>query len=815
MKFKVALFIIFLSFSTFAQKATVKGIVTTSKNKPIEGVDITFLNNGTTTNSLGEYTLEIPADKEISIKFSHLSFTTEIKKIKLEPNKTLLFNITLNQNIEKINEVKINGIKKAPQDLISINPADVAKIPGANQGVENVIMTLPGVNNNNELSTQYNVRGGNFDENLVYINGIEIYRPFLVRSGQQEGLSVINESMVKNIKFSAGGFQAKYGDKLSSVLDITYKTPTKFGASINASLLGGSVTVESKALKNKLSILAGVRYRNNNLFINSKDISANAHPNFTDAQTFLSYQFNPKFKLNFLGNLSINNYDYTPTSRRTKFGTITNPLELIVYYNGNENDQFKTLFGALQAEYEVNSNLKINLTTSNYHTIEEEFYDIFANYNLGDVSTDAGNSNFGQVVNNYGIGSQLNHARNELDALISNIELKTTYRKNNFLVDAGFKYQQEDFKDRIKEYEVIDSVGFNVRPLNSYINNQPYEPFTGPIVPYQSVNAANNIKITRAEAFLQFSENREINSTKIYYNLGARAHNWNVISSDFSTVHQTIFSIRGQIALKPDWEKDMLFKLAAGTYNQPPFYKEMRDYSGIVNPTVKAQKSFQIVASNDYSFNLWERPFKLTSEIYYKNLTDVNSYTVDNVKITYSATNNSKAYATGFDIRLNGEFVPGTQSWVSLGLLKTEENIANQGYIARPTDQRFKFAMLFQDYVPTIPNIKMYLNLVYNSGIPGGSPSNSNPYLYQKRLNPYKRADIGISYVFVDTAIKNSYQSLKNMKEFSVGVEIYNMFDVQNSITNTWVRDAYSKQFYGIPNYMTPRIFNIKLNAKF
>lgn len=815
MKFLITFVLFFFSFASFAQKATVKGTVKNSNKQPVEGVEISYLNYGTITNSSGEYSLEIPAKTEIILKFSHVSFITIFKSVKLEANKTYRFYPVLQQKIEKINEVKVTGTKKNIEDFIFISPTDVSKIPGANQGVENVLMTLPGVNNNNELSTQYNVRGGNFDENLVYINGIEVYRPFLIRSGQQEGLSFVNETMIENINFSSGGFQAKYGDKLSSVLDITYKTPSKLSANVSANILGGSVTLEGITLRNKLSILIGSRYRNNILFINSKDISTNSYPIFTDNQIYLSYKFNSKLKFNFLGNLSINNYKYIPTSRRTKFGSVTNPLEFIVNYNGSENDQFKTLFGALQVDYQINSNLNINLTTSDYQTLENEYYDILANYNLGTISTNTDLENFGEIINSVGMGTQLSHARNELEALISSLELKTNYKKNNFQINAGLKYQLENFKDNINEYEVIDSVGFNVRPLYSIPNNQPYEPFTGAIIPYQYISASNNIKIARTEGFLQYSENNTLYSNKVYYNVGIRVHNWNVISSDFSTVHQMVYSIRGQVAIKPHWKKDMLFKLAGGTYYQPPFYKEMRDFSGAVNPTVKAQKSIQLVLSNEYSFNLWERPFKLTSEIYYKNLTDVNSYTVDNVKIRYSANNNTKAYATGLDIRLNGEFVSGTQSWISLALLKTQENNNNQGYIARPTDQRFKFAMLFQDYVPAIPNIKMYLNLVYNSGIPGGSPSYNNPYLYQNRLNAYKRADLGISYVIVDTVIKNTHKTFKNMKELSVGFEIYNMFDVQNTITNTWVRDAYSKQFYGIPNYMTPRIFNIKLNAKF
>ena len=798
-----------------AQTATVKGVLKTSDKTPVEGVAITYLNTGTTSDEKGEYVLKIPANTEITITFSHISYNTFDKIVKLQKNKALLFSPVLEPKTEVIDEIIVKDTKKDAQGLITVNPSNIAKIPGANQGIENILMTLPGVNNNNELSTQYNVRGGNFDENLVYVNGIEVYRPFLVRSGQQEGLSFVNSAMVQNVNFSAGGFQAKYGDKLSSVLDITYRTPTELATTINASLLGGSATVEGVMLQNKLSALVGVRYRDNSLFINSKDVVTTANPNFTDAQTFLSYSVNPKLKIDFLGNFSLNNYNFTPQSRRTKFGTISNPQELIVYYEGKEKDKFKTVFGALKGSYAVNDNLNVNLTTSSYHTIEEEYYDVLASYNLGEVNSDFGSDNFGEVDFYEGIGSQLSHARNDLDAFINNIEINGAFKKNSYQIDFGIKYQNEDTKDRLNEWEVIDSLGFNISQPNLVSNNQPYEPFTGELLPFQSIRANNHVVINRLVWFAQYSKNAFWNNHKIWYNVGLRSHNWSVNDQISDKVSKISYSLRGQFSIKPDWEKDMLFRISGGMYNQPPFYKELRDYSGKVIPAVDAQKSMQIILGNDYSFKLWERPFKLVSELYYKHLTDVNTYTVDNVKVRYGADNNAIAYATGIDLRLNGEFVPGTESWVSIGFLKTEENKNNQGYIPRPTDQRFKFGMLFQDYVPNIPNIKMYLNLVFNTGVPGGSPSYSNPYEYQNRLNSYKRADIGISYVFTDA--KNQYQNgwLRDFKELSVGFEIFNMFDVQNAITNTWVRDVYSKQFYGIPNYMTQRVLNIKMDLKF
>jgi hypothetical protein len=819
LKTKLYLSIIFLSITNLAiaQTATVKGTVKDTFGNPIENVSITYEETGgVTSDSLGVYSIQITAKKKVKVIFSHISFTTLLKTFDVPKGKTLWFSPKLKPKTEEIKEVVVKNRDKDAQGVIKINVEEVKKIPGANAGVENILMTFAGVNNNNELSTQYNVRGGNFDENLVYVNGIEVYRPFLVRSGQQEGLSFVNIDMTQNVNFSAGGFQAKYGDKLSSVLDITYRTPQKFAVNASLSLLGGSATFEGKMFDDKLSAIVGIRHRNNSLLVNSKDIETNYEPQFSDVQTFLSYDVNEKFKLDFLGNFSINKYNYTPITRRTKFGTIANPLELIVFYDGQEKDKYSTVFGALKGTYEANEDLQLSLTTSAYNTQEQEHYDILASYSLGEVDSNLGSDNFGEVEFAEGIGSQLNHARNNIDALISNINLKASYKKDGNQFDFGLKYQNEDIRDRLIEWEIIDSVGFSVRPPNHIPNNQPYEPFEGDILPYQDVRARNNVQINRFTGFAQWSKKDTWNEHEVWYNLGVRAHNWAVKGDGIlEGDSQTVISPRGQFAIKPDWEKDMLFRFSTGFYYQPPSYRELRDTNGVVQPNVKAQKSIHFVLGNDYSFEIWDRPFKLVSEAYYKYLTDVNPYTVDNVRIRYAANNNTTAFATGFDIRLNGEFVPGTESWVSMGIMSTKENIDNRGEIARPTDQRFKLAILFQDYVPTIPNLKMYLNLVFNSGLPGGSPSYADSYQFQSRLNSYKRADLGVSYIFVDQKKQFDSGFLKNFKELSFGLELYNMFDIQNSITNTWVRDVYSKRSYGIPNYMTRRVLNFKIDMKF
>ena len=811
--------LIFFLFPTllWCQKSSIiKGFVKDSDNNSIENVSVKFGSTGTTTNSSGFYQIRIPLDTNISLEFSHVGFKSLTKDFFTKKRNIIRFSPVLILENEVLEEVVIKNEIKDAQGITTFKAKDIERIPGANSGIETLLMTMPGVSNNNELSTQYNVRGGNFDENLVYVNGIEIYRPFLVRSGQQEGLSFVNSTMVQNINFSAGGFQAKYGDKLSSVLDITYRKPIEFSATVKASLLGSSITVEDVFLDNALTAIVGVRYRDNSLFVNSKQIETNFKPSFTDVQTFLTYKKNEKLSLNFLGNFSLNTYDYQPVTRRTRFGTVSDPLELIVFYDGQEKDTYLTAFGALSANYQVNDNLELTSTLSAFNTQEEEYFDIAASYNLGEVDSNIGSETFGDVTFSEGIGSQLNHSRNDLDALITNVQVKGTYKKNESQIDFGIKYQTEDIKDRIREWEIIDSVGFSVRPLNlGFINDQPYNPYSGPIEPFQNIRAENKLNIKRLSGFFQYSKKGFIGDHKVWWNLGLRGHFWSVNANQNNNTSQFILSPRAQFSIKPNWDKDMLFRVSGGVYAQPPFYKELRNFKGEIIPNIKAQKSIHMVLGNDYSFTMWDRPFKLTTELYFKNLSNINPYSVDNVRIRYQANNNAKGYATGIDVRLNGEFVPGNESWVSLGILKTEENIDNRGYIARPSDQRFKLGILFQDYVPNLPDLKAYLNLVYNSGVPGGAPSYTDPYNFQNRLRDYRRADLGVLYIFTDAKKRFSSGFLSKFKEFTAGLELFNMFDIQNSITNTWVRDVATKNQFGVPNYLSGRILNLRIGMKF
>ena len=800
-----------------AQTARIKGVILDKNNKPVEGVSINYQDKGTITNENGFYLLTIPANQKIILVFTHVSLKRATLKVELKTNEDYEYNFQMSDSDELLGEVIItSGNRKRVEGITAIDPIVIRQIPGANAGVENILKTLPGVNSNNELSTQYSVRGGNFDENLVYVNEIEVYRPFLVRSGQQEGLSFTNTEMVQNVDFSAGGFQAKYGDRLSSVLDITYRIPTQFAAALEASLLGGSITVEGVSKNKKWANITGVRYRDNSLLVNSQETEANFNPTFADIQTYLTFTPNAKWQFGFLGNISQNTYNFKPLSRQTNFGTIDEPRALQVFYQGEEKARYQTFFGAFKSSFNINENNTLKFIGSAYHTLEEEYFDIFASYFLGEVDTAIGSETVGDVTFSRGIGTQLNHGRNNLDALIFNAELKGFHKVKTHTLEWGLKYTREDIRDRLIEWEVIDSAGFSINPpIDLPVNNQPYTPYTGPLEPYQNVRATNFVTINRISGYGQWSKKSSIGSSEVWYNAGVRMHHWQVSGDNLTSSAQTVFSPRGQFAIKPKWDKDMVFRVSGGLYHQPPFYRELRDFDGVVQPDVKAQQSIHFIAANDYSFKMWNRPFKLISELYYKTITDVNTYTVDNVRIRYRADNLAEAYVYGADFRVNGEFVPGTESWFSFGYLKTEENIENKGFIARPTDQRLKFGILFQDYVPTIPSLKMYLNLVYNTGLPGGSPSYADPYDYQLRLRDYRRADVGFSYVLTENnAIRPDGHWLKRFKDLSIGMEIFNLFDNQNAITNTWVRDVYSKTQYAIPNFMTTRVLNVKLTAR-
>nr|MBA3987247.1 carboxypeptidase-like regulatory domain-containing protein [Flavobacteriales bacterium] len=511
-------FIVPLGSNVFGQTATIKGIILDDQNQPVPGVNITFGSQGVLSDFGGFYSLEIPANQEITILFSHITFKNITLKVRLERNEDYEFNPVMNLDVEQMGEILISGREnKQVQGITSLTPETIRRIPGANAGVENLLKSLPSTSSNNELSTQYSVRGGNYDENLVYVNEIEVYRPFLIRSGQQEGLSFVNSDLTSGVDFSAGGFQAKYGDKLSSVLDITYRRPASFDASADLSLLGASVSAGGISKNGRLTAVAGLRYRDNSLLVDAQQTETNFRPVFADAQTYLTYKVNNKLEVGFLGNIAINDYSYKPLTRQTNFGTLADPVALLIFYEGEEKDRYDTYFGAFKATYDATENLKLTFIASGYHTQEQEHFDILAQYRIGEVNTDIGSSGLGDVEFSRAIGGQLTHARNDLDALIFNFEHKGDYTFEENLIQYGLKYTREDIRDRIQEYEIIDSAGFSIRPQDpQFINDQPYNPFSAPLVPFNDIRAFNDVQIDRLSGFLQWSKRTTVGESDLW-----------------------------------------------------------------------------------------------------------------------------------------------------------------------------------------------------------------------------------------------------------------------------------------------------------
>lgn len=823
MNFKHSLLLTFLftAHSLWSQnQASVVGVVLSDTDEPISNVQVSAGNHITYTDESGFYQLSPLQHGNIQLKFQHQEYQSLVFTEYIYPDRVHEINVRMQSGTTVLDEIVIDRADERFIGNQKISATVIRKIPGANAGVENILKTLPGVNSNNELSTQYAVRGGSYDENLIYVNEVEVYRPFLIRSGQQEGLSFTNTSMVESVDFSSGGFQSKYGDKMSSVLDINYRRPSVFGFELDASLLGGGLTVDWASKDQKWSAMNGVRYRNNKLLLNTQDVEMDYSPRFIDFQSMISFQPNTKWDISFLGNATKNVYDFTPEVKVTNFGTVNEPKQMLVHYEGKEIDKYVSYFGSLKASFKPNTNNHYRFITSAYHTLESENYDILGSYSMGNVSTDLG-GNAGEVEYTEGLGTQLNHGRNKYDAFIASAEVKATHRlsnhqnaKNTKEIEWGLRYVYEDIRDRLSEWEVVDSAGFHIAPpMHAIPNDEPYTPYQGDLVPFQKVKATNFVTINRLQVYLQWGQRKEVGNTQLYWNIGLRSQFWNVNENNQSHQQFTI-SPRAQIALKPDWKADMLFRLSGGLYHQPPSYRELRRMDGTINGKVKAQEAIHVVLSHDYSFRWKETPFKLTTDLYYKDINHVNTYTLENVRIRYRADNDAQAYVYGVDMRLNGEIVPGTESWLSFGYMKTEENYQNKGYISRPTDQRLKFGMMFQDYMPAIPNLKLYLNLVYNTGLPGGSPTYADPYNYVFRLPDYRRVDAGFIYVLKDHSLGHDKDWLTNWQELTVGFEIYNMFQNANSITNTWVRDVSTKIMYAIPNYMTMRTFNLKVNAR-
>tara|TARA_B100000902_G_C27322533_1_gene925732 strand:+ start:6374 stop:8863 length:2490 start_codon:yes stop_codon:yes gene_type:complete len=809
--------ILSLLIPNIAISQTLKGIILDEYSAPIEGVNISIMGKqiGTSTNLEGKYELNLPANRSFIINYTFIGYKTiNIRVPMLKVGQIYI----LDQNMEPQsfikNEIIVEDKQNRKKTLTRIKPKHATIIPNSSGGVEALIKTLPGVSSANELSSQYSVRGGNFDENLVYIDNIEIYRPFLIRSGQQEGLTFINPDLVGNIIFSAGGFDAKYGDKMSSVLDIKYKKPNKFKASLNTSLLGGSAHFEGISKNNKLSFMTGIRRKSTQYILNSLDTDADYKPVFIDFQSYLKYKINNKWDVSFLANISSNTYNMIPENRDTEFGTLNEALKLTIFFDGQEIDQYKTYFGALKSSYRLNDKIKLDFISSAFRTIEEEKFDIMGQYWLYQLDNSLGSDNFGDVKYDRGVGTYINHARNNLNATVINFQHNGFFSNNSSEIIWGFKLQKENISDKISEWNVIDSAGYNIphTPDSVGFNNPLIQPSL--IVSVNELLKTNiNLDSYRNSGYLQYS----LDISKFSITSGFRYNYW-------SFNEELLLSPRLSLSYLPNWEKDVIFKLATGVYYQPAFYKELRDFTGRINWDIKAQKSTHYIFGADYLFYAWNRPFKLVSELYYKNLKNLIPYKIDNVRIRYLSDEISNGYAAGIDLKVNGEFVPGIESWGSLSIMKTEEDINGDsyldidgsviepGYIPRPTDQRINFSLFFQDYLPKNPSYKMHLNLVYGSGLIFGPPK-SEKFEDILRIPPYRRVDIGFSKELIRKD-KVSSRFLKNFDSVWISLEVFNLLQINNTVSYLWVTDVAGRQ-YAVPNYLTSRQLNAKLIFSF
>lgn len=700
---------------------------------------------------------------------------------------------------EVVFQKKVTG---STNDLttVKLSAKDAQNVASISGGYETLLKTLPSVNSNTELSSQYMVRGGNYDENLIYINDIEIYRPFLIRNSQQEGLSIINPDMISVVNFSAGGFEPRYGDKMSSALNIYYREPEKFEIAGEGSLIGGRLTTGLASKNKKLTALFSGRYRNTNLVLNTLNEDTDFNPVYYDFQTYLNYHLSDKFTMSFIGYYSKNDYDMVPKERTVNFGSLQRPLNLSVFYNGKENDQYKNMMGTFSMNYKPSDKWRFTLDSFSYQNREREYYTIASSYILQTFDPITGNP-----ITSYDIGGQIEHARNDLFVRTYGTQFRTRFSPNvNTDIEVGFKFEKENLSDLTNEYKLVDSSGYSTpRPIDD-----PRFPDASELDLFYSIQGNNQIEPTRLSAYAQYSQKFFWGSSKVFVNAGARVAHW-------SFNNETIFSPRAQFAIKPEWNTDMLFRLSGGVYYQAPFYKEIKDLNGNFNPNIRSQRSIQAILANEFEFEFDNRPFKLTTEAYYKKMDNLIPYYMDNVRIRYSGKNNASGYAYGIDTRLFGEFVPGVDSWLSASYARIFENIDGRGNIPRPTDQRFRFAMFYQDYMPRFPQMRVNLTLTYAMGLPNGAPVFTDPYQYQKTLPSYKRVDLGLSYAFVDAKEKKqTYGFLSNFEELTLGVQVFNAFNINNTVANQWITDANSSVMYPVPVRLTGRFFNVKLEFK-
>ena len=777
---KHILVIILLAVTTLlrAQTFTLSGKVSDEEGNAIELATISCLEQGAVTmaNLKGEYSLKLQSADSVVVKFSMVGYQTRTRVLRRpRGNQKLLITLHAMKALDEVvvteRRRQTTATEQLDTKLLKQNPSTTGN------AVEELVQQQAGVSTHNELSSQYNVRGGSFDENSVYINNVEVYRPLLIRSGQQEGLSVINSDMVEKIGFSSGGFEAKYGDKMSSALDIQYRKPTRWEANLQASLLGGSAFVGYG--NNKFSMSHGLRYKTNRYLLGSLESKGEYRPNFLDYQTYITYQPNERWTIDLIGNISENHYNFTPSTRETSFGTMQNVKSFRVYFDGQEKDIFRTLFGTLRIQRNLSSRTKVSLIGSAFHTKEQETYDIQGQYWLDDA----------QTQQQLGVGTYMEHARNYLTANVQSLKLMVNHKTRKHDWEAGVTFKWEKIEEQAREYEMRDSSGYSI-PHSATRLDLIY-----------SLASKNTLKSNRTEGYLQDTYRFQSKGEKPWYftlNYGVRIAYW-------SYNKETIASPRVSLAAIPSFNENLTFRLATGLYYQAPFYKELRDTSTVngqtivtLNEKIKSQRSIHIVGAFDYRFRMANRPFRFTAEAYYKLMDNLVPYNVQNMKVVYYGENKASGHALGLDLKLFGEFVPGTDSWLTFSVMSTRQKI-NGVTVPMPTDQRWGVNLHFTDYFPGTERWKMTLRLAYADGLPFGAPHRGLEY-QQFRAPAYKRADIGMSFL--------AYR--KAHTRIWLGLDGLNIFGISNVNSYYWVTDVTNQQ-YAVPNYLTGRQINGKV----
>ena len=800
MNFRIILllFIIIPSVAWAEGKIKITGYIRDTDNNPMELVNVHIKNSlvGTMSNEKGFYSISVAPEDSITLVYSCIGYH-KAERIIPQASSDMRINVKLHPVSFNLAEITVSQIRKQTNTMERLDAEHVKLLPDPSGGsIESLVVTFAGVSSNNELSSQYSVRGGSFDENIVYVNGVEIFRPLLIRSGQQEGLSFVNPDLTESVEFSAGGFEARYGDKMSSVLDITYKKPKQLEGSASISLLGANAYVGSST--GKFSQITGFRYKTNRSLLSTTDTEAEYDPDFIDFQTSMTYQFNPKWEANILGNISHNRYRFTPHTRETSFGTASNLNNFTVYFDGKEEDVFKTLFGSASLKYKPDNNTEAGVHVTAFKSNEIESYDITGEYWLND-----GSNTDNDLTISRSTGVYHEHARNRLTSRIINIGHSGTKRINNNTLKWGATLQLENIADRINEWERRDSSGYSLPHTGTEVNV------------ISNLYSDNNISSTRFSFYVQ--DAFKFRSKQGLFNLtgGIRGSYWS-FNKEF------IFSPRLSLGFIPNFNQNLTFRIAGGIYYQSPFYKELRlvqtDNSGnnivTLNNHLKSQRSIHAIAGSDYTFKIADRNFKLTAEVYYKKLDNLIPYTIDNVKIRYYGENCAKGNAYGLDLKLFGEFVEGVDSWISVSLMKAEQTIRNSVTVPMPNSQGYNLSLFFQDYFPGYKRLKLNLKGVLSGGLPLTAPHQGyeNGYF---RTPPYKRVDIGLSYQLagdMDTVMER--RIFRSLKSIWIGFDVFNLFDIKNTNSYYWITRADNDQA-AVPNYLTGRQFNVKLIVDF